>query len=353
MIESLAIAVGTALVTLAGSRWADDRRSLAEERSQIAAELRVQLAEAHRRSNACVTALERAIDVAWQRRDAFWLGEEDDGTLSRVIGDANDALDVLKAQASELLVRSDPTDRSGTAEPMTTILDAGERIMNWLRYHELPFDYDSDVETFLQAEASLLRPQPWLLIQAGVPQASPSALGPWLASVLRRNSRKERRELRRESIRILVNRLTRKSRREQLEAEARRDTILQENRLRLAEEPNSSRSGLPIDGAKFAETTFTDLCILKATIETNVPQGGDAGHGGQTRFALWDEGGFAFGKRHEQNDSVQVEVLGDVEAHILADSLIWAGKHLRAMIKSAPPTPGDPTSEESRGQQAA
>lgn len=39
-----------------------------------------------------------------------------------------------------------------------------------------------------------------------------------------------------------------------------------------------------------AETTLDNAAILNVRVETNVPQGGDAGHGGVTRFSLKDEG---------------------------------------------------------------
>jgi hypothetical protein len=82
---------------------------------------------------------------------------------------------------------------------------------------------------------------------------------------------------------------------------------------------------------------FYDACILAARVETNVPQGGDAGHGGRTRLRLRDEGSFSFGDTpHGQvnDDTIEIEVLGDVEARVLAESLLWAGERLQAMIKA-------------------
>jgi hypothetical protein len=77
--------------------------------------------------------------------------------------------------------------------------------------------------------------------------------------------------------------------------------------------------------------TFTHACILTASVQTNVPQGGDAGHGGVTRVVLTDEGSFAFADNAEE---IVVEVLGDAEAEVLADALTWAGERLRAMIQT-------------------
>ena len=80
------------------------------------------------------------------------------------------------------------------------------------------------------------------------------------------------------------------------------------------------------------EKTFTHACILTARVETNVPQGGDAGHGGKTRLVLKDEGSFAFGHPYRVAETVEIEVLGDAEAEVLADALVWAGESLRALV---------------------
>lgn len=86
---------------------------------------------------------------------------------------------------------------------------------------------------------------------------------------------------------------------------------------------------------KTDEKTFLDVCELAARVQTNVPQGGDAGHGGRTRITLVDEGSFAFangGQYAGTGASVEIEVLGDAEARMLADALVWAGERLRALI---------------------
>ena len=69
--------------------------------------------------------------------------------------------------------------------------------------------------------------------------------------------------------------------------------------------------------------------ILEARVETNVPHGGDAGHGGTTTLTLTDEGSFAFAGNRER---AAITVLGDAEAMVLADALEWAGQRLRQMI---------------------
>ncbi len=81
------------------------------------------------------------------------------------------------------------------------------------------------------------------------------------------------------------------------------------------------------------EKTFYDACILKAQVETNTPQGGDAGHGGKTRLTLLDAGGCAFAGDATE---ITVEVLGDAEAIVLADALTWAGEELRRQIEANP-----------------
>lgn len=80
--------------------------------------------------------------------------------------------------------------------------------------------------------------------------------------------------------------------------------------------------------------TFVDACILAVDITTNVPQGGDAGHGGRTTLTFRDEGGFAFGNTATgmPPESVRIDALGDAEARVLADALLWAGKRLSEMI---------------------
>lgn len=86
---------------------------------------------------------------------------------------------------------------------------------------------------------------------------------------------------------------------------------------------------------KSDQETIVDVAELGVHVETNVPQGGDAGHGGITRVTLSDEGSFAFGSDGQYGgpgERVEIEVLGDAEARMLADALVWAGERLRALI---------------------
>lgn len=352
MVENIAIpaatAVGTALVTMIGTRWVDARRGLAEEQSKFAAELRVHLAEAHRRGNACIRALEQVLEARRNR----WLDELDadksDKTLPDAISNFESALEALRAQASELLVRSDPSAQRGATELITSALDSGERLSRWLRSGVLPEDWELEdgedhTNDFLTAESRAIEMMPWLLIQVGAPEASPAALGPWLTSIRRKNTRRERQELRVQRLSAILGRLTGRYLRELREAEERSDAALAEAQRRLRESPQPRTHDKPslvtesIADALSDSTMFYDACILAARVETNVPQGGDAGHGGRTRLRLRDEGSFAFGDMpggQISDDTIEIEVLGDAEASVLAESLVWAGKRLQAIIKA-------------------
>ena len=65
--------------------------------------------------------------------------------------------------------------------------------------------------------------------------------------------------------------------------------------------------------------------MLSASVETNCPQGGDAGHGGRTVIALDSKGQLDF-------EPITIDAGGDFEAEALADALEWAGQELRRQI---------------------
>ncbi len=202
-----------------------------------------------------------------------------------------------------------------------------------MRYGEVPRDWDNYEEDFLQREVEIVQIQPWLLIQVGAPQASPAALSPWLEAVLRRGTRRERHELRRQNLRILLGRFTGRNRKEMQAAKERMEAAQAGVELSRAEGADAKLAVM-----KFEEKTFYDACILTVRVETNVPQGGDAGHGGMTRLVLRDEGSFAFGEHHEDSLSdgtATIEVLGDIEADVLADALLWAGERLKVITAAA------------------
>lgn len=74
---------------------------------------------------------------------------------------------------------------------------------------------------------------------------------------------------------------------------------------------------------------FSGACHIEAQIKTNVPQGGDAGHGGKTTVTLVSDG-CALEDNAEQ---IAFTVLGDSEAHVLAETLEWVGQRLRQMTQ--------------------
>jgi len=91
---------------------------------------------------------------------------------------------------------------------------------------------------------------------------------------------------------------------------------------------------------KTAKNTREFQCcnILEATADTNVPQGGDAGHGGETVLRLTDVAGTAWGiyaDGKQVADEPKEAILafyGDSEGETFADALIWAGQTLKAKI---------------------
>jgi hypothetical protein len=340
MIDNLAIAIGSAFVTLIGTRWVDTRRQLAGERSTLASELRVQLAEAHRRSEACVRAMKAAKRVAaWDAR-----GVPTDG-FRNATTEFEKTLDSLRSQASELFVRT-PAARSNVSMGVTSMLNAGEELLRWMRYREIPADWNGDEENFVLATTDQLTIQPELLIMVGAPQAAPAAVDPETAAVLRRVARQERRKVRLATLSRFVGRFTGKTRREWRAMRVRQDAARAgvedhvDDPDRHVVLPPREAAGIAEDAdgpynMKHEETTFYDACILSARMETNVPQGGDAGHGGRTRLTLTDEGSFAFGERPRgmvSDDRAKIEVLGDIEARVLAEALTWAGEKLDTMI---------------------
>jgi hypothetical protein len=91
---------------------------------------------------------------------------------------------------------------------------------------------------------------------------------------------------------------------------------------------------------KTAQNTreFQSCNILEATADTNTPQGGDAGHGGETVLHLTDVAGtdwtiYVDGKEIEFGPhEVELRLGGDSEGETFADALIWAGQSLKAKI---------------------
>lgn len=75
----------------------------------------------------------------------------------------------------------------------------------------------------------------------------------------------------------------------------------------------------------------SDFVEMKATIETNCPAGGDAGHGGATLVCIKSSTGIELHPELEFEE-IHFAVLGDDEAYTLARVLRWLGYELEAML---------------------
>jgi hypothetical protein len=83
--------------------------------------------------------------------------------------------------------------------------------------------------------------------------------------------------------------------------------------------------------------TITNANILKVTVGTNGPCGGDSGHGGRVVFRLEDEASTDIRVRviepNGGNGGVEIILGGDAEAETFIEALEWAAKVLRAQQK--------------------
>lgn len=71
--------------------------------------------------------------------------------------------------------------------------------------------------------------------------------------------------------------------------------------------------------------------VLKVTVETNCPQGGDRGHGGKTTLTFEDEGDTAMAvKPLRIGDGFILEFLGDSECRTVIECLRFAADRLEA-----------------------
>ena len=95
---------------------------------------------------------------------------------------------------------------------------------------------------------------------------------------------------------------------------------------------------------KVEKETISRANILSVEVGTNIPMGGDAGHGGKTVFRLKDEGATTwtlkwkdrYGKETEidQPQEITIELYGDCEATTFIDALVFAFKSLTRQILS-------------------
>jgi hypothetical protein len=75
---------------------------------------------------------------------------------------------------------------------------------------------------------------------------------------------------------------------------------------------------------------FNSANILRVTVGTNCPQGGDTGHGGRTILVLEDGGGTDI-RVNAGERSVELVFGGDTECETLIDTLEFAAKTLKDM----------------------
>ena len=76
-----------------------------------------------------------------------------------------------------------------------------------------------------------------------------------------------------------------------------------------------------------AEKTFCGCCIVKAYAETNTPQGGDGGHGGETSVSFSMEGGDI--NFDVVGSSLALVARGDDECEQLIQAFQWLADTLR------------------------
>jgi len=89
---------------------------------------------------------------------------------------------------------------------------------------------------------------------------------------------------------------------------------------------------------KVVGTTFESCNVLSLRTGTNVPRGGDAGHGGVTFLELKDEAATCWevevdGQVFKQPSKMVVRLYGDTEGYTFADALEFASKYLKLRMK--------------------
>jgi hypothetical protein len=227
MVNGLVIAVATATVTAVLTRWLDNRRRQADAENEIARELRQHLVEAHRRATVCVQAFERAFDAP----SSTAVDRSDAQATQAVIEEFALALAAVQDQSSELLMRSDPSVERGLAAPLDELLEVGNELLRWLRYGDVPDDWQGYEQDFLARAGDRFRQLPMSLVRTGAPMAASAVLRPWLRDVQRRNLRSEQRELRRIAVRTYIDGMSGRARRrrrrqaEYMEAQRRQSGV--------------------------------------------------------------------------------------------------------------------------------
>ncbi|MEK4452314.1 MULTISPECIES: hypothetical protein [unclassified Paenibacillus] len=97
-------------------------------------------------------------------------------------------------------------------------------------------------------------------------------------------------------------------------------------------------------GLKTVKKEIVSFNILGVEVGTNVPKGGDSGHGGRTVLRLYDEASTAwevsvtpeFGEEvlFDQPKSIEIVLGGDAEAQTLIEALEFAASELRKQLEA-------------------
>jgi hypothetical protein len=195
MLDAIGATISTAVITVFATRWLDDRRHRAEGRAELAAELRGQLSAAHRSAESCVWAFTRAWDLV-----AASDGHGADSDTVAALDAFDRSIDELRSHMSDIVMRTDPTERNGPNAALREMISAGFELSRWMRYGEIPEDWGGYEEGFCICTPQFFEAGPWFLAQTGAPVAAPGALGYELEAILSNKQRRERRELRRRQI---------------------------------------------------------------------------------------------------------------------------------------------------------
>lgn len=102
--------------------------------------------------------------------------------------------------------------------------------------------------------------------------------------------------------------------------------FLREAKAELEAEPESDEE--PGPGFSTA-TTFIDACILGVNLTTSGFQGGDAGHGGETRITFKDESSTAMDLVDVKEGEFTFRFRGDAELRVLARAIHFLDRKLQ------------------------
>jgi hypothetical protein len=191
VVEPILLSAGLAVAaTAVATRWLDERRSERQVRRDVAGELRVHLAEAHRRLRALGDAC----------RAAFVAVDGPAGELEGCLEAFTHAIAQVREQESELAVREDPTEDRATAV-LRSACEMALELRELLQTGHPPDSWDlsrpEDVDSYASYVLWHVEWKPQELSNVAVPGVTP--LEPHLAAIMRRNRRRELGRVRRTS----------------------------------------------------------------------------------------------------------------------------------------------------------